>query len=325
MRQERPWAFRGAVAWGVLQGRFTRPTVGRAENTADTEDEVTTKPSYQITSMKTVGVFMNGRACSDTLFHVLNRAYGHPSTLEERAVMPMAGGLMQHGYQCGMLWGAALAAGAQAHRLFGPTPRAEAKAIVATQRLVDRFRSLNNETDCVELTNIDKSSSTLQMVTFFLIKGGTIKCFRMAARYAPEARRAIDDALTEDGEDGHCSPVSCAAMLARKVGASEQHAVTVAGLAGGIGLTGGACGALGAAIWLVGLRSLEAGASKLDFESPRAAGVIERFLACTNYEFECSKIVGRGFKDVTDHASNLRDGGCAKVIHELAAAFVGSA
>ena len=38
--------------------------------------------------------------------------------LEERAADPWAGGLMQ-GYQCGQLWDAALAAGAQAHRLWG--------------------------------------------------------------------------------------------------------------------------------------------------------------------------------------------------------------
>ena len=31
--------------------------------------------------------------------------------------MPLAGGFMGYGYQCGMLWGAALAAGAQAYRL----------------------------------------------------------------------------------------------------------------------------------------------------------------------------------------------------------------
>ena len=33
--------------------------------------------------------------------------------------MPLAGGFMGYGYQCGMLWGAVLAAGAQAYRIFG--------------------------------------------------------------------------------------------------------------------------------------------------------------------------------------------------------------
>jgi hypothetical protein len=38
---------------------------------------------------------------------------------------------MQHGYQCGMIWGATLAAGAQAYRLLGPGPQAETAAIIA--------------------------------------------------------------------------------------------------------------------------------------------------------------------------------------------------
>ena len=55
--------------------------------------------------------------------------------------MPFAGGIMQHGYQCGMIWGAALAAGAQAYRLFGPGPQAEAMAVIAAQWLVESFRA----------------------------------------------------------------------------------------------------------------------------------------------------------------------------------------
>jgi hypothetical protein len=86
---------------------------------------------------------------------------------EEQAAMPLAGGIMQHGYQCGMIWGAALAAGAQAHRLFGPGPRAEAKAIIVAQRLVESFRSLNKNVNCIDITGIDKSSSAMQMTVYF--------------------------------------------------------------------------------------------------------------------------------------------------------------
>ena len=74
--------------------------------------------------------------------------------------MPLAGGIMQHGYQCGMIWGATLAAGAQAYRLFGPGPQAETAAIIAAQRLVESFRTRNKHINCLEITEIDKSSST---------------------------------------------------------------------------------------------------------------------------------------------------------------------
>jgi hypothetical protein len=53
--------------------------------------------------------------------------------------MPFAGGIAQYGYQCGMLWGATLAAGAQAYRLYGAGPQAETQAIIAAQRLVESF------------------------------------------------------------------------------------------------------------------------------------------------------------------------------------------
>lgn len=98
--------------------------------------------------------------------------------------MPFAGGIMQYGYQRGMIWGAALAAGAQAYRLFGPGSEAESMAIIAAKRLVKSFRSLNNEINCLEITSLDRSSSVMWMIFHFLLKGCTISCIRRAVRYA---------------------------------------------------------------------------------------------------------------------------------------------
>jgi Putative redox-active protein (C_GCAxxG_C_C) len=272
-----------------------------------------------ISSLKTVGSFLNGRACSDTLFHVLNQAFENPLTVEERAVMPLAGGILQHGYQCGMIWGAALAAGAQAYRLLGPGPLAETRAIAAAQRIIESFRAQNSHTNCLEITEIDKSSSTAQMITYFLLKGGAVGCFRMAARYAPVAFSEIKGALSEEGVEAPPGPVSCSALLARKMGESDMHAVMAAGFAGGIGLSGGACGALGAAIWIASMKALREGAGKPDFQSPAALEIIDGFLKCTDYEFECSRIAGRKFESVGDHASYVCLGGCSKVLEVLAA------
>ena len=270
-----------------------------------------------ISSLGTVGAFLKGRACSDTLFHVLNRAFGHPLKTEERAAMPFAGGIMQHGYQCGMIWGAALAAGAQAYRLFGPGPQAEARAVMAAQRLAVSFQARNKHINCLEITDIDKSSSTMQMITYFLIKGGSIGCLRMAAKYAPVAFNEINTTLSEKDLETPRAPVSCSAMLAQQMGASDLHTVMAAGFAGGIGLNGGGCGALGAAIWIIGINSLKEGAGKIDLKNPRAIDAIDRFFKCTDFEFECSEIVGRQFDNVDDHAGYLRDGGCSEIIRIL--------
>jgi hypothetical protein len=232
--------------------------------------------------------------------------------------MPFAGGIMQHGYQCGMIWGATLAAGAEAYRLYGKVPEAEARAITAAQRLVESFRALNDNINCLEITDIDKSSSTMQMIKFFLVKGGSIGCMRMAAKYAPVAFSEINTALSERIVETPALPVSCAAMVAQKMGASDMHTVMAAGFAGGIGLCGGACGALGAAIWLIALKSGKAAEGKIDFKDPRAKNAIDRFVKCTDFKFECSEVVGRKFENIDDHAGYLRDGGCSKLIEVLA-------
>jgi len=233
--------------------------------------------------------------------------------------MSLAGGIMRHGYQCGMIWGATLAAGAQAYRLLGAGPQAETAAIIAAQRLVESFRAGNKYINCLEITDIDKSSSTMKMIVYFLIKGGTIGCLRMAAKYAPAAFSEINCALSERHIEAPSPPVSCAAMLAQKTGASDMHAVMAAGFAGGIGLSGGACGALGAAIWITGMKSSKERAGKNDPKTPGATDAIDRFVKHTDFAFECSEIVGRRFENIDDHAAYLRDGGCSEIIELLAA------
>jgi len=233
--------------------------------------------------------------------------------------MPFAGGIANQGYQCGMLWGAALAAGAQAYRLFGPGPQAETEAIIAAQRLVESFRAdTNNEINCLEITDINLQGNTqVRDVLKFLFKGGPIGCFRMAARYAPVAFSEINAALSKESIEETSPPVSCSAMLAQKMGVSEMHTVMAAGFAGGIGLSGGACGALGAAIWITGMNRPEepVGFNVMD---SWAGDMIERFLKSADYEFECSEIVGRKFENIGDHAGYLRDGGCSEIIEALA-------
>ena len=242
---------------------------------------------------------------------VVDRSFEHPLKFEERAAIPLAGGIMQYGYQCGMLWGAALAAGAQAYRLFGEGSRAETEAIIAAQRLVETFRSSNKSINCADITDLDQATSAKDMMMHFLVKGGVIGCLRMAAKYAPVAYKEINTALSETEIEVPSLPVSCASMLAKKMGVSDMHAVMAAGLSGGIGLSGGACGALGAAIWVIGMGDSE-------YTPPRTPDVVDRFVECTDDKFECAKIVGREFESVGDHADYLHNGGCSKIIEVLA-------
>jgi len=248
---------------------------------------------------------------------VLNEAFDQSLKPEERAALPLAGGIMQHGYQCGMIWGATLAAGAQAYRFFGPGPLAESRAIIAAQRIVKSFHTQNKNINCLEITNIDRSSTTLQMIMFFLMKGGAIGCVRMASKYAKIALKEINSALSEKCNNIYSPPISCASLLAQKMGASDMQTVMAAGFAGGIGLCGGACGALGAAIWINRMNSHKEQPGKIGFNDPKATDTIERFIKNTNYKFECSEIVGRKFDNINDHTEFIKNGGCDKLINAL--------
>jgi hypothetical protein len=153
----------------------------------------------------------------------------------------------------------------------------------------------------------------------FFLKGGPIACFSMSAKYAQVAFRDIDSAYSEKPPESPAGPVSCAATLVRRLGLSDMHAVMASGFAGGIGFSGGACGALGAAIWVLGLQKTTVASGSSGLTPPGADALMDRFLKAANYEFECEKIVGRKFESVNDHASYLQAGGCAKIIDALAA------
>lgn len=252
---------------------------------------------------------------------VVDRSFDHPLKLEEKATNPLAGGIANHGYQCGMLWGAAFAAGAQAYRLLGPGPQAETAAIMATQKTVESFCArTKNEINCLEITeiNLQGKNNILPILKFIFKKGGPIACASLAVRYAPMAFSEINSALSDKNIEAPSSPVSCASVLAQKMGASEMHTVMAAGLAGGIGLSGGACGALGAAIWIKEMNDRQEGDS-LKISNSRASDTIDRFLkSAADFKFECSAIVGRKFENIEDHAGYLRDGGCSEIIEVLA-------
>ena len=269
----------------------------------------------------TVGTFLQVGSCSETLFNVVNRAFDAPLAADESATMPLAGGIMQHGFQCGMVWGAAFAAGAEAHRRFGTGPLAETRAVLAAQRVVESFRDRHKSYNCVDITGLDNSSSKWQMFATFVLKGKSYKCFHMSGKYAPIAYREIEDSLSAEIAEIPAAPVSCTALLAQKIGLSDQQTVMTAGLAGGIGLCGGACGALGAAIWMMALQQLNDGANKVDYENPEGYQMIGKFAQATRNEFECANIVGRTFKDVDDHAEYVRNGGCASILEALAEAL----
>lgn len=258
-------------------------------------------------------IFKKLGSCSNTFFHILNREYDHPKGVEERAADPFAGGIYQQGYQCGMLWGSSLGVGAEAFRRYENRDKATGVAIKATQQIMESFRKRTKTIECYDITNCDWSSK-ISMAKYF-ITGKFLTCFTLAEEWAPEAIDAAEEGLQKSDIPHQCT--SCASEVAKKMGASDEESVMVAGFAGGLGLSGNACGAFSAAIWMKNLDKCKK-SEKTSYKDPDTEENLEKFYSATNYEIKCDKIAGKTFTDISDHTEFIKNDGCKKLIDELA-------
>ena len=268
-------------------------------------------------------VFRQCETCSRTFFFLLNREFGHPAEAEERAANPLAGGLMRTGHQCGMLWGAALAVGAESSRRYRDPGQAAAIAVTATQSLMESFARGAKSVDCRDITGCDlttKAGMAKLLVKTFIGLIYYSPCFNLAEKWAPEAIRTATEGLSREPSVSPQPSLGCASLLVKKLGAGDAEAATVAGFAGGMGLSGNACGALAAAIWwrdLVATRKTS-GRTPHDGNSSEIQKILRDFQRETGGEILCRKISGRRFATLAEHAEFVHDGGCGKLLDVLA-------
>jgi hypothetical protein len=144
-------------------------------------------------------------------------------------------------------------------------------------------------------------------------------CLDVADAWTPEACRTARESLSNETTNS-LAPVSCASVVAKKMGATSEEAVIVAGFAGGIGLSGNACGALGAAVWLRSKAYLKAHPGKSAYNNPCAKKALKDFLAATGGKVLCRELCGRCFKSIDEHTAFITGGGCEEVIEILSKA-----
>ena len=145
-------------------------------STRDKQSEVLVKDAKQ--------VFRKLGTCSRTFFYLLNREFGTSLEAEERASDLLAGGIMKKGYQCGMLWGASLAVGAEAYKVCAHRSQAIAVSIEATRILMDSFETHESTTQCREITKCNfenKLSFAKYMISFRFLH-----CYQIPQYRAPE-------------------------------------------------------------------------------------------------------------------------------------------
>lgn len=261
-------------------------------------------------------VFRKLGTCSRTFFHILNREFGHPKELEERAANSLAGGIMQEGHQCGMLWGASLAVGAEAYRKCENENQAIRVAVSATKEIMRSFSEREHTINCKEITHCDFSNK-LSMARY-MVSGRFLHCFNLAQDWAPEAVQSAIEGLLKKNVTSSKGCMSCATEIAKKMGASQEEMIMVAGFAGGLGLSGAACGALGAAIWMKSLQWCREEVKKSSIKNPYAEKTLHTFQQIMDGKILCSDISGTHFKNIDDHTKFIKYGGCQHIIETLA-------
>lgn len=118
-------------------------------------------------------------------------------------------------------------------------------------------------------------------------------CFNLAEDWAPEAIQSASE-----GIDAHIEittkPLSCASVVLRKMEATEEESIMAAGFAGGLGLSGNACGALAAAIWYKTLQWCIEHPGKPPFFFRNRVGnkILSFLLETSGGELRCTEICG---------------------------------
>lgn len=267
-------------------------------------------------------VFWKCGACSHAMFHLLNHEFDNFKENEEKASDLFAGGIVQKGHQCGMLWGGALAVGVESFRRYNNKSEAIASAITASQYLVESFHKRTKTVNCRDISKVDwenKFDFVIYMVKTIAQGFVYSPCFNLIVKWTPEAILAANKGLSEKTiQSQPC--MSCATEVVRKMGASDEEAVMVAGFAGGIGLSGNACGALGAVIWykMLDWSKKHPGKTPAMFNNQEVKTILRAFYIQTDSEVQCDKISGTQFKTIDEHSEYVRGGGCSRLIDALA-------
>ncbi|MCD4654897.1 C-GCAxxG-C-C family protein, partial [bacterium] len=144
-------------------------------------------------------VFWKCGACSHAMFHLLNYEFENLKNNEERASDMLAGGIVQKGYQCGLLWGSALAVGVESFRRYGDKSEATASAITASQHLVESFTKRTKTVNCREITGTDfekKLDFAIFMVKIIMRGFVFSPCFNLIVKWTPEAIQAAKQGLS---------------------------------------------------------------------------------------------------------------------------------
>ena len=149
-----------------------------------------------------------------------------------------------------------------------------------------------------------------------MISGRFLHCFNLAKEWAPQAIERAEEQISSNDFEIPEHALSCASKVAKKIGATDEEMIMVAGFAGGMGLSGDGCGALSASIWMTSLTLGRKIQGKRYFPT-QIKELLRVFEQITDSEYLCHKISGCRFKNIEEHSEFVRKGGCGALIDIL--------
>ena len=252
--------------------------------------------------------------CTQSVFRIMNQNFHNQAQLEERASNTLAGGIVFQGKICGLVIGASLGAGTETYNKTKNIEQSTCMSIKATQLLLKSFNEKFHAIDCFEITG-QLFSTQADIFRYMLAEKGN-KCNSLAGKWIPQAIKAIKTTLESPSSiPSHCE--SCASRVVRELGGTEKDRATVAGLAGGIGLSGNICGALTASLWYKSLQWLREHPEQKSFPEKIAKKDVEYFLEVTDGAYLCHDLSGKTFESLENHSNFIHEGGCNKLINIL--------
>lgn len=271
-------------------------------------------------------------SCSEASATLINRDGGDEAPLMEQASHLFSGGFMHQGHACGHLWGAVLVAGMRASKTGKDEHAKSAAALHAANRLVKVFSEDGWALTCRENTGVELTSLAGRLR--YLRSGKPRACGRKAMAWTSQANAAIDLALAEFDPESVDKPcANCAVECLRKValppGLQADDHFVVAGLAGGLGLTGNVCAAISVGVFALSLQYYgdRPGARRdgmfraaiqelnlLDYGlRRRPRQMLDDFISRFG-GLHCKDISSRDFETIDDHTQYIAGGGCREAI-----------
>jgi len=181
------------------------------------------------------------------------------------------------------------------------------------------MKSFKKRTKCIDCSDFTKTDfKNKWSFAKYMFTGKFLSCFKLAEKWAPEAIEAANEGLELKPEKLDFPVLSCASEVIKKMGATDEEIVMVAGFAGGLGLSGSGCGALSASIWMNILKLVRKGEWKSTLSDPDSEKILNNFYEVTDYELECNQICGKSFESIGEHSEYIKNGGCKKLIERLA-------